>query len=955
MCKKWSDVLMKKKGMILLILLSVFFCLSGKSQVTKPAISYGFKVDTVDVNTGQTFSNLLWIENNSSEAVQLKQLLQNGELKSGLLKLPDTITVAAGQKKWLPLKYLGNSATIHKRLQDINISLRDIDEKKSVQQMATFYAKLSDGPGLVIDVDQSEIYLDPITNQARVMVRCYNNGLVPVYFRLELTEIPDGLDFIGEKTNLTLEAGVQETLPFIAKNKLNSKDPADFSVTIRALDVSGNVMQLRRLRIMTVSSDRRLSLNPSPFYQNHPNTIALRYMNVDNASSLYQVQGNGKYKLANDQQLNYQFNGDYYNNPGQNGTNIYDSYIEYHTKNWGIRGGSIYEILDFNLNGRGVKGTFNINETSSLNFYGVENNYLLYSDFNVPGQGQTFALTYKDGKSNSDSKSLVLLRNHNTFTGINTTMISASSNVPLANKQSLSLETGYSLVGLSADNNALKSGFSLGANYGISRDKISFYSNNYYSTPYYGGLRKGLLQLENQLFFNLKNKDNLSLRFSLMNNQPKTFDSPELSFLSVSSNYGNTAYEFGYGKRIKQWSLMIKPYYFRQYMEIANAGVWKSASFRTKLTVNYNNAFHDFSLDADNGYTFQNTSGIPPAPFFSSRINANYKNRFVGFTAYGQYNSYFLTDALAISENPKYFTYSFGPNTRFSILKERLDIHVNTMYNYFGFNNSESYSFSGNFKWALRGDWAVSADLFYSLSKQTASTIYNPFIGVESQVQTYKQEFSRTFNNHQIRIGIEKRFGRNDNAENKKLELVYFEDRNGNGYHDQDEAFQPGIWVKIDGLAAVTNAKGLAKFLGVKDKAYAVTIINDKGWTASQETDVFLSKDMRLEIPLVKTERLTGQLAYVADRYSEGTPSSAGLRVKAVAENGRIYNTVTNNEGEFSFYLPESKYSVSVETEGMPYAMINPRERVEVKRNEVVNIEFKYKYEQRKVDVIKFK
>jgi len=954
MYNKWSDVLMRWKGTALLILLSLLFHLLAKSQVSTPSVTYGFKQDTVIVNAGQTFSNLLWIENKSVAPVSLVEFLPGGQQKPGLLKLPDTIVLVAGQKKWFPTKYMADRQTIQKNLQDIHVKLKEVNQRVSVQESTVFYAKLNDVQRLTLETEQSEIYLDQTSNQARIMLRCSNNGLVPVHFRLELTEIPDGLDFIGEKSVLTLEPGAQESLGFIAKNKLNSRAPADFAVTVRALDGAGNLITSKRLRIMNISSDRRLSLNPTPFAQDRPNTVALRYQTFDNSLASYQLQGNGKYNMAEGTELTYQVNASYFNTPGQTGLNISDSFVDYQGKDWRIKAGTIYETLDFNLSGTGLKGTVNLGARQSLNLYGISGNYMLYSDFNQINNGNTFAVSYKDEDGVRGNKTAVLLYNNNVITGVNTMLTSGLANFRLTEKQILGFETGYSLQRFSKGD-AQNQGLAFGFNYSLNLDKWNVFSRNYYSSPGYGGLRRGLLQFENQILWHFGKYDNISVRHGYTRNQSKYFGDENLNFLGIDNNYGNVIYEFGYGTRLKNWSVNFRPYYFYQQMEVLNSGNWKSASLRVKVNLNYSNSFHDLYIDADNGYTFRNTSERPPAPFLSSRMNANYRNKYAGFSAYGQYNGYYLTDVLAMPVNSRYYSYSFGPNTRFTLFKQLATINANLLYNYFGFNKSRNYSVNSSAKWRLKGDWAISADLFYSLSTQNAFFGYNSVAGFEGQNQTGRQEFLQNTSSRQFRIGLEKQFGSSGDMDSKKLELLYFEDRNGNGYRDGNEPYVPGIVVKIDGLAAVTNAKGLVKFLGLKDKLYTVTIVNSKNWTVTEGTKVFLNKNISLEIPLIKMERLSGKLSYVSDKYSEGVPSSSGLRVKAIAVNGKIYSTLTNDEGTFSFYLPENRYSVYIETDGLPYAMINTKETVEVKRDQVVSLEFKYKYEGRKIDVVRFK
>jgi len=946
-------VLNKRQSVSLLLVFLLHASVLCAQSVNIDDVTYGFKQDTISTAVGETFSNAFWIQNNAVKDVHLSLAPHTNDKKPGILTLPDTILLKPGQKKYLPLKYLADRQTIHKEIQDMVVMLRAIDQQVRVQESATFYVLVKNSQTLILDTDQQEVYLDQLTNQANVMVRCFNNGLIPVSFRIELTEIPEGLEFIGETMNLTLNPGEQQSLPFIAKNKLNRKTQADFAVTMRALDASGRQISVKRLRIMSVSSDRRLFLNQTPFYQNVPNTAALRYMNVDKSLSVYQLQGNGKYVLDSVQKLSYQVNVDYFQNK-QQGVNVYDSYIDYQNNEWGVKVGNIYESLDFNLNGRGIKTTAHLTNKRSLNVYGVDNNFLLFSQLNEQKLGSTFAVNYKEENSAVDLKNIVLLHNTNLLTHINTTLLSANTMMPLKANQTIGLEGGYSVQ--DADERTPVNGAAFGINYHTKREYFNFFSRNYYATPYYGGIRRGLLQLDNKILYAINQYGTFSARFTWTKNRPKLMQMADNNPF-LANNYGNAVYELGYSTRRGGWALNVMPYYFTQYMDVQELGVekdaWHSSSIRTKLSANFSNAYHDFSVDMDNGYTFQNTSHKPPAPFLSSRINANYRNQIAGITAFVQLNSYYLSDALAVSDNPKYSIYSIGPNTQFALLAENITVNAYAMYNYFGYNRTHNYSFNSNIRWLLKDNWAISADIFYGLSKRTVNE-YNPAVGYITQEQIEPSAYNFSYSNRQMRLGVEKRFGSDRNSEEKKLELVYFEDRNGNGYRDKEEPLVSGILVKIDGVAALTNDKGAVIFSAVKNKNYVVSVVNNRGWSTIEQTEVFLDSHKKMEIPLVKTARLTGELVASNDKYASAMAQMAGIKIHAVAESGKVFSTVTNEKGRFNFYLPENNYMVYVDTEGMPFTIVNPKENVDVTGKKLAELHFRYKDASRNVEVTKF-
>lgn len=934
----------------------------ANAQNLTPGISCGFKQDTISVRVGETFSNTIWVNNNTAKQIKLVQVYVSGQKSRGLLKLPDTIILRANERKWYPLKYMADRQTIAKQLQGISIRLRTLDNLANVQASATFYARLENVQALFLDTDQQELYLDRLSSQTRLMIRCFNRNLIPISFRLELIEIPEGLEFVGKTENLSIQPGEQINLPFMVRNKLNSKLPADFAVTIQAINQNGSQVASKQIRVMSISSERRLVLNQTPFYQNRPNTIAFHYMMANKSTSSYQLHGNGKYKWTDHQRLDYQLNMDYFNSQkNQKGFNMYNTHINYDNKSWGIKLGNLYESLDFNLNGRGIEGRVYLGENRSINVYAMDNNYLIFSEFNKQKMGNTLAVTFNEKNSIVDNKRVVLLRNNNLWTKINTTLFSSIIKIPIKAHHNMGLEAGYSNQTYRMNNKQSKHGAAFGLNYNLKKNNTNFSSNNYYSSPYYGGLRKGLLQLDNRVLITLAQDKSLRAGINLVRNKSKYLSYTNSQYLLITNNYGYATYELGYNHSIKKWSIAVTPYYFSQYMDVDNlnarqADSWKSSSLQTKLNVAYSHSGQDFSFESDHGYTFRNISGKRICPFLSWRMNFNYRNPVIGFTAFSQFNSYYLTDALGISENPKYSIYSLGPNTHFSLFDGKIAVNANASYNYndYGANKSNSYSFTSNVRCLLKGQWAISADAYYSFNQQK-SRKYNPIVGMEHLDFPEDQYYTYRFNNLQLRIGIEKSFGRNPNDERTKLEMTYFEDHNGNGYRDKGEPLVPGLLVKIEGLAAITNAHGKVRFTGVKNKAYIVSIVNSKGWNMLQPIEVLLNKNKKLEIPLVKTGRLAGSLNYIADKYTQGTIELAGIRVKAVTGNGNVYDTITNERGLFSFYLPENKYTVYIDTEDMPFSITDQKKVVEIKRNTVARLVFDYKSKHQKVEVIKFK
>jgi hypothetical protein len=110
-----------------------------------------------------------------------------------------------------------------------------------------------------------------------------------------------------------------------------------------------------------------------------------------------------------------------------------------------------------------------------------------------------------------------------------------------------------------------------------------------------------------------------------------------------------------------------------------------------------------------------------------------------------------------------------------------------------------------------------------------------------------------------------------------------------------------------------------------------------------------------MEIPLVKTIVLRGEMQVIEKNYQSTSPILSGIRVNAKDAGGKTYKTLTDAAGNYSFYLPAGTYTVFVETEGMSFSIGNPENKVELSSDKPDNqLNFEIKDERRKVGVKRF-
>ncbi|WP_436831332.1 SdrD B-like domain-containing protein [Parapedobacter sp. DT-150] len=915
---------------VLLILIESHY---ANAQTTY-GVTYHFADDTVETSSGKTFSNRLIVQNHGDSAVTLA-VTDTAQL-TGLIRIPASFALKPGETRSFPVKYIADRHTIKKSVQAIRIGLRAMASQTEVSPPATFYIRLTNVSGLLLETEQPVYYLNQGSNQTQLMLNCSNTGIIPIDFRLVLTEVPEGLEFTGEQLSMALQPGALRQLPFTARNKLSIRQPADFSVTIEAVDAGGKTIASTRIRIQSAGSINTFA--NAPFGNVTNNMAALRLLSINQHSSIYQMQANGDLDFSRNRSLHYQLQLDYYQQ--LQGFNAYDTHLSFHSDRMGIKLGNIYENLDYAISGRGGKATYHFNGENHVSLYALQNNYMLVSNVfqQIPGEN-ILAANYAFLKNEKEGR-ITYLHGRNAFNALDNDQL--SGRIPINMKtpnQQLILEAGYSRETF-RDESSTKHAVAAGFDYSISANGLQFASNNYYSTPYYTGIRRGLWQSDTRLTKTTADGQIWSARVGLLNNRPQ-FQGRWYSQRFNAYQNGINTFEIGYSRTVGSVYLTINPYLMQQRLTNGSTALddnntevaWASSAIRTQIGLNYASPNHGFYVHADYGYTYKHSAGASTAPFHSLRINGNYTNPFFGISAFLQLNPYYLSDVFSIAPGASYRLFSVGPNTRFSAWDNKLQVQVSALYSYYGFTNNRNYSLTGSARWQMKNHWAIAADAFYTVTHMRPAF----------------------FDTRQFRVGIEKQFSGLTAARGKKLALIYYEDRNNNGMRDAGEPPAPDMTVKIKDKTAFTDGEGRVEFRQMPPGNYTVELLTNGGWAAGAPMHIVVEKNKTIEFPLIKSQVLQGNLIVVGKNYLTTKPVLSGIRIQVADDQGKQQHTLTDADGHYTFYLPPGTYQVSVATADMPFSIENEREHITITdSNTPFELNFKYRDERRRVGVTRF-
>ncbi|KKO91201.1 hypothetical protein AAW12_11830 [Sphingobacterium sp. Ag1] len=935
---------------VFLFCYTALFLSIAKSQ-QRYDIAYHFEYDSLRITPSQTFSNKLIIVNYTDRAIELSPESNDTKALQGLIKLPPLIQLKAHETKSFPLKYMTDRRTISSAVQKFSIGLQTKDPSVSVQPVQVFYTQLDVQAALLIQSEQPEYFIDQSTGQTQFLVRAVNMGLIPFTFQLQFANLPSELEVVGETLPVTLAAGGQSLLRFTARMR-TKKIATDVELTMIAIEAGGKQLATSRVRIMTVGSVKRFGSAMNLQNQPYNNMIALRYLNIGQDIAVYQLQGYGNLALNKERSLSYRMNVDYFQD--QRAFTMYDSYLDYQTEKWGLKAGNIYENLDQYVNGRGLRASYKFDKSRSVSVYAVQNNYFLWNQLNTfsPGGG-VLGLKYAFKSEKNQESSLAYLHSKDNYRNVRSDLLSGKGYKDWSENQSLTWEAGTSIE--KVDIGGQKAGLAAGINYNGIFEQFQISSSNYYTSPYYVGLRRGLLQSDSRIVIPLDDIKSLSARISFMDNRPKYQIGDRNYFFNNSNRI--EIYELGYRTALRRLNIDLRPYWMKQGADYhswlglgSNAVNWKSSSVRTVVDLNFFTQTHRFSLQTDYGYTYRNTAEKPIAPFHSLRVSGNYDHALFGFNAFVQINPYYLSDLLATYTNSNYSMYSLGPNTHFEAFGHNLQVQVATMYSYYGFSRSNNLSINGNARWRMKDNWSLTADIFYTFIRGKLLFMTDPINPPQPQpLDRY------SFNNRQIRVGIEKSFGRTGSYKGYSLALTCFDDKNNNGIRDDDEPFVESVLIRIGKEAAITDAKGRVKFVEMEAGSFSIQAENNQGWISQGPSTVVLTKNKSVDMPLIKTKSARGKIQLIATKYLESKPDLSGIRITAIDRQGKKYNALTNEDGAYIFYLPVGFYKLTVDSEGMPFVIENSNCEAEVKAeglNELPSL--RYRDQRRKVGIKRF-
>lgn len=878
----------------------------------------------LEAGNGTLVGTSLKLVNLSEQEFRGKLVLTSDNMLGLVGKPQEAVIIPANDSLFVSIKALVSQTA--KAGEAYRINARLYDSKGTLLSLEAISVTITETQSVTLYVRDQQIAMEKRGGVFEIDVQLYNAGNIEQEIVL-LTKLPHEIQGDFQRKKLFMLRAFQDTTVTVSiKTTGQMLAFDDFSVHITGLYKKGEVFGRETVQVTAIKTSRKYRPPGTGLFPIQENQFFFRAQNPGETNSVYEVMLNTKMELPDSSTVRLNLNGAYRKNIDE----LYfrNTWVGYESERFGGKIGNLYQNYDITLYGRGAEFYWNSkDQRSRFEIGALENSYRLF-DSSPYSQGKSVWGGYRFEVKDRFFYSTFIYDQD-----------------PLQNYRNMLLSTKSSLV---TKTNLKISGGILGGRtstydetedekYGVAGEfrliaqvgNFSFMSDNYISTGYYPGRKRGALNFNESVNLNLK-KYTFWTNFNHYGYRPKY-----VSILQGSeNNFSLTRAEVGVSRKLGTFFISFAPQYIveqRTLVYVDRIIDAKLSAFRFNGGVSYSHPIHrlSFNLDVETGVS--QTQGSDNN--FQFRSNFNFDWGIFRLHAAYQWGSFYLGEAISNQETEEaYYRWQISPNLHYAFFNDKLEFSAGTTYSYN--TNSE-----GNLQLFGRANYEIKHGLEF-------------FVGTEY----YKHSYS-DYSDRRIEFGIIKNFAIPDlGIDSHELEIFVYKEMDGKeGFSGTDE-IAVGQIVYLNGKAFVTNTKGKVVYQKIPSGTYNVEFDNLSNWYADEQ-EIIVEADVSMEIGLEKMTTIKGSISYSSSILSyEINKKMGGLNVVAEDAFGETYSTRTADDGTFVLYLPKGKYTLSLIAPGiMRYIEVkNNKMPVIADPKQVTEIKFEVTVKEKRVEYKKF-
>lgn len=702
---------------------------------------------------------------------------------------------------------------------------------------------------------------------------------------------------------LFLKAFVDTTLSITKVVYGKMLNIGDFDVTISCIYENGDIAGIGSTTIQSLNSRKNFQSNNfelNPFDNSiKPNTLEVGAQFLFNDFETYLVRAAGDIALkGKESKLSYSVDGQLWKN-ALSQSFFRNTFLSYEKKGKGLTIGNISRNFDINLIGRGISGFIQTtNKKITLEAGWIDESFNLFQKNNYSGfeNGKAMWLNLKVDKNGKVLNSTIIRQknpifneDHLLFT--NQLSIKASKNINLTSFANAAYSK--TLVG-----DFSKFSYAGGVNIEGKFDKILLVSENYYSSPFYPGIKRGSTIFSQRATF-LRNKNNISAEYTFNSFSPRFINIPNAGGTSIMTH----KFDLGIsGQLTERVSYAFNANYYKESNKLPNGP----------------NTFLEAEIKS-----------------VSSNIRLNYFNfnrkRYIYFNADAGFYKSPLTDG-----NKTLFHFKTNSTIQLGIFSLNIFTQVGEFYsgeiftksfqnidklNFFNITPLVQSNFFKNKLHLEAGITFIKSNLNSNGSQFTGRADYN--VNLTDKIYLSYQKYQYDFNQYSLsdfRVGLIKQvpsFSIYSDRHNLSFQL--FKDLNGNNKFDLSDSIATDYIIKVNKDVLVSDSKGKATFKKMPKGSYSISVPPAKGWYAMEKL-ISLAENKTIMIALERNAVLKGSISYLAESFTsyEVDKKLEGILIKATDKFGSEFKTKSRESGNFLFFIPPGEYLVEINPSDLP-------------------------------------
>jgi hypothetical protein len=783
---------------------------------------------------------------------------------------------------------------------------------------------------------EPDVYLHNGSNEADIAVRCSNTGNTSQPVLLTIADplqpqkdITVGSFVLKSFSDSLVHVKVKIPAGILTNNRAQLRITGHYGENSMMAVYSVNVLQLTNSRNYTPNETMSIgSVQPQHVFGLASRMTGTQFHYMD-------AQASGGFNLSENNRLGYQADARYFTHDRT--WMLINTFLNYQSPRWDATAGSIIRSYEMMLSGRGVAATFKPTETLGVEAGYINGNYDLLGQYNNFDYKPTDAFFLHTGFQFAERTigTAQFIYQRNPFGQTDDALIGGGLVWTPENEQhhfDAAAYTSYSTTSSYVHDGKKGRGVAGTFNYSYTAKRLQLISRNYYSSPLYAGLQKGALNLEEKAMYTPAAGRTFWLRYSQYQFKP-SYISP--LYNTYTNNYFMRTVEAGMSQRLNErWQMSIKPYYYEEYAEYGPAVSLippRLKSVRLNGDIRFQGkAGQNFWVNADAGYGNGNIKGYEN--FFAYRINAGcFWNHFT-FNAFIQEGAYQAGDMNVFSLTGKKYSYlSFSPGYNRMFFRNKLMLNIYDYVTYQSIFNRWYNNFSVNANYRIR-----------------------PRLLLEAGYNTIRYGFGEQLNSFDV--GIRTLLGASKIVGGGKLEILFFEDLNGNYRWDAGEPSASNVMVRINQDVFITGNNGIISCRNMPHSRTRISILQAGGYFASDSL-IWVNGKTHLQIPLHKMGVIQGRIVLDKDVTSYNTDENvAFIVITAKDPLGKRFTARTNELGIFTLYVPANKYTVGVDATSLPekYEYAGPPSEITLTTTAPVEIGLHVQVQKRPVKVIRF-